>query len=52
VAGRYEVLGNHQIMGPFPRELWGDLKAWNPFRIRVTPKQDEPCWSSWVEFRF
>jgi arylsulfatase A-like enzyme len=52
VAGRYEVLGNHQIMGPFPRELWADLKAWNPFRIRVTPKQDEPCWSSWVEFRF
>jgi hypothetical protein len=52
VAGQYEVQGNHQIMGPFPRELWTDLKAWNPFRIRVTPKQEPPCWSDWVEFTF
>ena len=52
VAGIYEVEGNHQILGPFPRELWGDLKAWNPFRIRVSPKQDPPCWSDWVEFQF
>jgi len=52
VAGTYEVLGNHQILGPFPRELWVDLKAWNPFRIRVSPKQDTPCWSDWVEFKF
>lgn len=52
VAGQYEVQGNHQIMGPFPRDLWTDLKAWNPFRLRVTPKQSEPCWSDWVEFYF
>jgi len=52
VAGTYEVDGNHQILGPFPRELWGNLKAWNPFRFRVSPKSDEPCWSRWTEFEF
>ena len=52
VAGRYEVKGNHHILGPLPQDLWGDLKAWNPFRIRVSPKQDPPCWSEWVEFHF
>jgi choline-sulfatase len=52
VAGRYEVEGNHQILGPLPYELWQDLKAWNPFRIRVTPKGDPACWSDWVRFEF
>jgi arylsulfatase A-like enzyme len=52
VAGTYEVDGNHQILGPFPRELWGSLKAWNPFRFRVSPKSEEPCWSRWTEFKF
>lgn len=52
VAGTYEVQGNHQIMGPLPRELWTDLKAWNPFRIRISPKTEPRCWSQWVEFRF
>ena len=52
VAGTYEVQGNHQIMGPLPKELWTDLKAWNPFRIRISPKTEPPCWSRWVEFRF
>ncbi len=52
VSGAYEVQGNHQIMGPLPRELWLDLKAWNPFRIRVSPKSEPLCWSEWVEFRF
>ncbi len=52
VDGTYEMKGNHQILGPFPRELWTDLKAWNPFKIRVSPKQDPPCWSQWVEFKF
>jgi len=40
VAGTYEVQGNHQIMGPLPKELWTDLKAWNPFRI---PKPSPPA---------
>jgi len=52
VAGVYDVEGNHQLMGPLPRELWTNLKAWNPFRIRVSPKSEPPCWSDWVEFRF
>jgi choline-sulfatase len=52
VEGRYEVQGNHQVLGPLPRELWANMKQWNPFRIRVSPKQDPPCWSEWVEFRF
>ncbi len=52
VDGQYEVQGNHQVLGPLPRELWTNMKEWNPFRIRVSPKQDPPCWSEWVEFRF
>ncbi|UCF38135.1 MAG: sulfatase-like hydrolase/transferase, partial [Acidobacteriota bacterium] len=52
VAGKYEIQGNHQILGPFPRELWINLKAWNPFRFRVSPQSTEPCWSEWVEFYF
>lgn len=52
VAGRYEVKGNHQLLGPFPRELWTNLKAWNPFKFRVSPKADVPCWSEWTEFNF
>jgi arylsulfatase A-like enzyme len=52
VAGVYEAQGNHQLLGPFTRELWGNLKAWNPFKIRVTPKSDRPCWSGWTVFYF
>ena len=52
VAGTYEIDGNHQLLGPFPRELWENLKAWNPFKFRVSPKSEEPCWSPWVVFRF
>ena len=53
VAGAYEVQGNHQLLGPIPRELWEEnLKAWNPFKIRVSPKSEEHCWSDWVAFNF
>lgn len=52
VEGEYEVQGNHQVFGPLPRELWTNMKEWNPFRIRISPKQSPPCWSQWVEFRF
>ena len=52
IAGRYEVRGNHQLMGPLSTELWGNLRAWNPFKFRVSPKRNPPCWSSWVSFRF
>ncbi len=52
VEGVYEVDGNHQVLGPFPKELWGNLKAWNPFKIRVSPKTEPRCWSEWIEFGF
>ena len=52
IAGTYEIRGNHQLLGPFSRELWNSLKAWNPFRFRVSGRTPEPCWSSWVEFQF
>lgn len=52
ISGKYETGGNHQLLGPFSRELWNSLKAWNPFRFRVAAKTDSPCWSSWVEFQF
>ncbi|MGH9341268.1 MAG: sulfatase family protein [Acidobacteriota bacterium] len=52
VAGTYEVKGNHQLLGPFSRELWGNLKAWNPFKFRVSRKRAGDCWSQWVGFEF
>ncbi len=52
VAGVFEVQGNHHLFGPLGTELWQNLKAWNPFRIRVAPKTPNPCWSPWVSFQF
>ena len=52
VEGTYETKGNHQVLGPFSRELWENLKAWNPFKIRVSPKTDPPVWSEWTTFEF
>ncbi len=52
VEGTYEAKGNHQVLGPFSRELWENLKAWNPFKIRVSPKTDPPVWSAWTTFEF
>jgi hypothetical protein len=52
VAGTREMLGNHQILGPFPRERWENLKAWNSFKSGSSSKQDPGFWSQWVEFKF
>ncbi len=52
VAGLYETQGNHQLLGPLGRELWENLKAWNPFKIRVSRKTDPPVWSPWITFEF
>ncbi|RPJ59329.1 MAG: DUF229 domain-containing protein [Acidobacteria bacterium] len=52
VAGVYETQGNHQLLGPLGRELWENLKAWNPFKIRVSRKTAPPVWSAWTTFEF
>ncbi len=52
ISGVFEVQGNHQLLGPIHPELWTNLKAWNPFKIRVSPRQAKPCWSDWVRFEF
>lgn len=52
ISGTFEMQGNHQLLGPLSPELWKNLKAWNPFRIRISPRLASPCWSEWVEFRF
>ncbi|MFQ5739945.1 MAG: sulfatase [Acidobacteriota bacterium] len=52
VAGIFEVSGNHQLLGPLSRELWHNLKAWNPFQIRVARKSARPNWSNWTVFSF
>ena len=52
VAGIFEAQGNHQLLGPLNRELWSNLKAWNPFLIRVATRTAKPCWSDWVRFEF
>ncbi len=52
VQGIFEVEGNHHVFGPLGVELWGNLKAWNPFKFRVSTKSSPPCWSGWVQFEF
>ena len=52
VTGTYEIDGTHQILGPFTRAFWGNVKAWNHFRFRASPKSEEPSWSRWTEFKF
>ncbi len=52
ISGTFEMEGNHQLLGPLSPELWKNLKAWNPFRIRVSPRSANPCWSQWLTFRF
>ena len=34
ITGIFPVQGNHQLFGPLHPELWTNLKAWNPFKIR------------------
>ncbi len=52
ITGIFPVEGNHQLLGPLNSELWGNLKAWNPFKIRVSPRASRTCWSEWVSFEF
>ncbi len=52
ISGTFEMEGNHQLLGPLSPELWKNLKAWNPFRIRVSPRSANPCWSEWLTFQF
>ena len=52
VAGIFEAQGNHQLLGPLNRELWSNLRAWNPFLIRVAARTANPCWSDWTRFEF
>ena len=52
VTGIFPVQGNHQLLGPLNPELWTNLKAWNPFKIRVSPRVPSTCWSEWVSFKF
>ena len=52
ITGIFPVQGNHQLLGPLHPELWTNLKAWNPFKIRVSPRAPRTCWSEWVSFQF
>ncbi len=52
ISGVFPVHGNHQLLGPLGRELWKNLQAWNPFKIRVSPRGSGTCWSKWVAFEF
>ncbi len=52
ISGIFEVEGNHQLLGPLGPELWHNLRSWNPFKLRVSPKSRQPCWGPWVTFRF
>ncbi len=52
VTGVFPVHGNYQLLGPLNPELWTNLKAWNPFKIRVSPRAPRTCWSEWVTFEF
>ncbi len=42
------ILGTEKEFGPLPRDAWKPLYQWNPFRMRVRPRDLPDAWSDWV----
>lgn len=50
LKGKLPVTGTSQVFGPLPRDGWGPIHQWNPFRLRVRPKNLPDGWSEWAIF--
>lgn len=52
LTGNFPVLGDRQIFGPYPQELWRGLHNYNPWKFRVSLDVSPGNWSDWVTFNF
>ena len=49
LKGKYPVeMGTEQIFGPIPRDAWKPLHQWNPYKVRVRPRDLPNAWSEWI----
>jgi len=49
LKGEYPVeIGTKQVFGPLPRDGWKPLYQWNPYRLRVRPRDLPGGWSDWI----
>ena len=49
LKGKYPVeIGTKQIFGPLPKDGWKPLYQWNPYRLRIRPRDLKDGWSEWL----
>ena len=49
LKGKYPVeMGTEQIFGPLPKDGWKPLYQWNPYKLRVRPRDLPNGWSNWI----
>ena len=49
LKGKYPVeSGTEQIFGPLPKDGWKPLYQWNPYKLRVRPRDLPNGWSEWI----
>jgi arylsulfatase A-like enzyme len=49
LKGKYPVeMGTKQIFGPIPKDGWKPLYQWNPYRLRIRPRDLKDGWSDWI----
>lgn len=49
LQGTYPVEeGTKHLFGPVPRDGWKPLYQWNPYRLRIRPRDLPNGWSDWI----
>jgi len=48
LRGKVPVVGTEQVFGPLPQDGWEPLYQWNPYRVRVRPRDLPDGWSDWI----
>ncbi len=49
LQGKYPVPeGTRHRFGPIPKDGWRPLYQWNPYRVRVRPRDLPDGWSDWI----
>jgi len=48
LRGKVPVTGTEHSFGPLPQDGWEPLHQWNPYRVRVRPRDLDDGWSDWI----
>ena len=48
IKGRMPVSGTENTFGPLPRDGWKPLYQWNPYKLRIRPRDLPDAWSDWI----